>query len=225
MTEDTDSSTKFYIVSHELTFEESLSTDKYAIISATVLELEKPSEGNNRVYKFEEAESIAESLIGKPVYYGVTPFGKHENPLVSGKNVDPVGFVDFAEVVGNKIKALIKITSSALIETLKRGTKYLFSVGGNAIRETLRKIGNKIVHVLHGAKCNHLQILDLNTPVGFPNAQMEKLIEINETVMICENGVCSCKPVIEETEEAQEPDEEYIFRISDSTTFTLEGDG
>jgi len=206
------STTTFFIVSRELSFEESQSTDKYAIISATVMELEKPSEGNNRIYQIAEGEEIAESLVGKPVYYGTKGlFNKHDNPIVQeNSNKEPVGFVESTKVIGNKIKAKIKIISASLIETLKHGTKYLFSVGGNAVRETLKRVGNKIVHVLHGARCNHLQILDLNTPVGFPDAKMEKLIEIQETVMICENGVCSC----------EKPD--LIFRIYDSVNFTFE---
>jgi hypothetical protein len=193
----TEENISFFFVTKEVTFEETKSTDKYAIIEATVMELEKPSEGGgvkkSRIYQFEEGEAIAKSLIGKPVYYGTNPFGLHDNPLVTGKKVDPVGIVEFAEVVGKKIKAKIKIISASIIETLKQGTKYLFSVGGNAVKETIKKIGDKIIHVLSGARCNHLQIVDVGTPVGFPNAKMEKLIEIQETIMTCEGGVCgSC---------------------------------
>jgi hypothetical protein len=183
----------FFFVTKEVTFQETKSTDKYAIIEATVMELEKPS-ANNRLYLIEEGEEIAKSLIGKPVFYGTTPLGKHDNPLTKSQSQkEPVGIVEFAEVVGNKIKAQIKIISQSIIETLKRGTKYLFSVGGNAVKETLKKIGEKIVHVLSGARCNHLQIVDVGTPVGFPDAKMEKLVEIQETIMMCEGGVCgSC---------------------------------
>jgi hypothetical protein len=193
--------TTFFIVSREVEFQETKSTEKYAVIEATVMELEKPS-GNNRVYQFEEGDQLAKSLIGKPVYYGTDPLGRHDNPLMRMSSArEPVGLVESASVIGNKIRAIIKIINSALIETLKRGTKYLFSVGGNAVKETIKKIGDKLVHVLHGAKCNHLQILDVGTPIGFPDAKMEKIIEIQETVMICENGVCHCgnqKPQIPE---------------------------
>lgn len=182
----------FFFVTKEVTFQEAKSTDKYAIIEATVMELEKPS-ANNRLYQIEEGEEIAKSLIGKPVFYGTDPLGKHDNPLTKeNSKKEPVGIVEFAEVVGNKIKAQIKIISQSIIETLKQGTKYLFSVGGNAIKETVKKIGEKIVHVLSGAKCNHLQIVDVGTPVGFPDAKMEKLVDIQETVMICEGGICHC---------------------------------
>jgi len=200
----------FFFITKEVTFQETKSTDKYAIIEATVMELEKISEGNNRVYQIEEGEEIAKSLIGKPVYYGTNLFGKHENPFVTGKNVGPVGIVEFAEVVGKKIKAIIKIMSASIIETLKRGTKYLFSVGGNAITETIKKIGEKVVHVLSGARCNHLQIVDVDTPVGFPDAKMEKLIEIQETVMICEGGVCHCPQPEQQTKRKPKISDETI---------------
>jgi len=165
--------------------------EKFARIEATVMELDKASEGNNRIYQIEEGSDIAKSLIGKPVYYGVTPLKRHDNPLVKeDSQKEPVGLVEFAEVVGKKIKAKIKIFNESIIETLKAGTKYLFSVGGHAVKETLKKMGEKIIHILHGAKCNHLQLVDVGTPVGFPNAQMEKLIEIQETIMMCQGGVC-----------------------------------
>ena len=174
--------TTFFIISKELIFEET--NDKGARLEATVMELDKPSQGNNRMYRMDEGEVIAKSLKGKPVYHGVTAWNKHDNPIASPEsNKDPVGFVEKAWVLGNKIKAHIRITAQGIIEALKQGVKYLFSVGGVALAETVKKIGDKIIHVLHGARCNHLQIVDMGTAVGFSNAKMDKLIEINETVM------------------------------------------
>lgn len=174
----------FYFVSPEVEFEE---TVKGAKLIATVMELEKISK-NGRLYRIEEAESIAKSLIGKDVYYGVDTWGRHCNPLLrkegSCSKAEPVGIVESAKVLGNKIKAVINIIDEGIIQALRGGVKYLFSVGGNAVSETIKKIGNKLIHVLKGAKCNHLQMLDSGTPIGFPNAKMEKLIEINETVMV-----------------------------------------
>jgi hypothetical protein len=179
----------FYFVSGEVAFQES--DIKGALIEATVLELEKESEGRaHNVYRLDEGPAIAESLVGLPVYYGVDIFRRHDNPFVSGRDKDPVGIVEAARVVGNKIKATIRITAEALIEKLKKGAKYLFSVGGIAVSETAKKVGDKIIHVLHGARCNHLQIVDANVPVGFPNAKIERLIKIDETVMICEGDQC-----------------------------------
>lgn len=188
----------FLFFSHDIEFEE---TEKGARIVATVLELEKSS-ANDRLYKIEEGDSIAKSLEGKPVYYGTDSVGRHDNPLMKiNSKKEPVGFVESAKVVGNKIKAIVKIINDSLIQRLKKGTKFLFSVGGHAIRETLENIGGKLVHILSGAKCNHLQIVDSDTPVGFPNAELEKVLEINETVMIVGNGEVEKTFKYEETEE------------------------
>lgn len=186
-------SVSYFFITREITFQETNEEEKGAFIEATVMELDKASEGpRHNIYKIEEGEEIAKSLIGQPIFYGVDALRRHDNEFVSGNMKDPVGIIKSAKVLGNKIKAIIRIVNSGLIETLKRGTKYLFSVGGIAISETVKKIGDKIVHILHGARCNHLQIVDTTTPVGFPEAKMERLIEINETVMICQDGVCDC---------------------------------
>lgn len=180
----------FYFFTKEFEFQES--DAKGALVEATVMELNKVSK-NGRVYQIEDGPEITKSLVGKDVYYGTDSKGKHENPIVKeDSKATPVGFIESAKIVGNKIKAKIRITAQGMIEALKQGVKYLFSVGGKAVSETIKKIGDKIIHILHGARCNHLQIVDMGTPVGFPNAKMEELIEINETVMICEGGLCHC---------------------------------
>jgi len=182
----------FYFFTKEVEFQES--DIKGALVEATAMELNKVS-GSGNVYQIDEGPEIAKSLIGKSVFYGTDWKNQHENPLIKGKEdskAKPVGFVETAKVVGNKIKVKIRITAQSMIEALKQGVKYLFSVGGKAISETIKEIAGKFVHILHGARCNHLQMLDLGTTVGFPNAKMEKLIEINETVMICEGGLCHC---------------------------------
>jgi len=179
---------EFFVITKEIEFEETV--EKGARILATVMELEKVSK-NKRLYQIKEGKQIADSLKGKPIYYGTDVFGRHDNPIKNPKSKkEPVGFVETARVVGNKIKAVIRIFNEKLISALKKGVRYLFSIGGQAISETIKKIGNKIVHVLNGARCNHLQLVDKGTPVGFPSAKMEKLIEIQETVMICEGGIC-----------------------------------
>lgn len=194
-------SDSFLFISHDIEFEE---TEKGATIIATVLELEKSS-ANNRLYKIEEGEAIALSLEGKPVYYGIEPTtGKHDNPLMRERSkATPVGFVETAKVLGNRIKAVIRILNHSLIEKLKKGTKFLFSVGGHAISETLKEVAGKMVHVLQGARCNHLQIVDLNVKVGFPNAELEKVLEINETVMLFGNEELKIKYEPEEEEDIE----------------------
>lgn len=214
----------FYFFTKEVEFQES--DVKGALVEATVMELEKVS-NNKRVYVIEDGPEIAKSLIGKDVYYGTDWRGKHENPLVEGKEdskATPVGFIESAKVVGKKIKAKIRITAQGMIEALKQGVKYLFSVGGKAISETIKKIGDKIVHILHGARCNHLQMVDVGTPVGFPSAKMEKLIEINETVMICEGGLCHCvgRPVKPPKRKVKIIDIEETWEITGSGDFEIE---
>jgi len=181
---------EFYFITNEVAFEE---TSNGAKILATVMELEKAS-SNGRWYLIEEATTIAKSLIGKFVFYGVDAFGRHCNPIMRKDGIcstkKPVGIVEETYHIGNRIKALIRITNKSLIGKLKDGMKFLFSVGGNAISKTIKKIGDKVINILHGARCNHLQIVDADTPVGFPSAQMEKVIEINETIMVCEGENC-----------------------------------
>jgi|GEM_PF-4651763 len=186
----------FTFFTKEIEFQES--SVRGALVLATVMELDKIS-GNGRVYRIEEAQKIAMTLDDVPVFYGSNWMGRHTKG-------EPVGYVESGFVEGNKIKAKIRITASNLIDKLKKGIKFLFSVGGNAIQETIKKIAGKTIHILHGAMVNHLQILDLGTPVGFPDAKIEKLIEINETVMICEGGLCYCKS--EETGEKPQNIEE-----------------
>lgn len=202
---------EFIIITDKLEFEET--KEKGARILATVMELEKPSK-NNRLYQFEEGKAIVRSLKGKPVYYGTDVFGRHCNPLKKNASQEckvrpPVGFVETAKLVGKKIKAIIRIYDNKIIQALKNGIKFMFSVGGNAISETLKKIGGKIIRVLSGAKCNHLQIVDKGVPVGFQSAKMEKLIEINETVTLFADEEKIPKPkkkksvIIEETIEIE----------------------
>lgn len=207
----------FYFISKEITFEET--EGKGARIEATVMELEKVS-ANGNVYKIEEGDKIAKSLVGKNVYYGTDAFGKHENPITKGEKSkkEPVGIVESVKVIGKKVKAVIRIINQGLIEALKQGVKYLFSVGGNAIGETIKKVKDKIIHILHGTRCNHLQILDMGTPVGFPNAKMEKLIEINETVMVLEQ-----KKAVVKRKVILQPIEETI-EIIGATDFEIEED-
>lgn len=217
----------FFFITKEcnvISFEET--EVKGARIEATVMELNKVSEGNNRVYEIEEGNDIAKSLIGKDVYHGTNAIRQHDNPIIDpSSKKEPVGVVEKAWVIGNKIKAIIRIFHQGMVETLKQGVKYLFSVGGNAISETIKQVGEKIIHILHGAKCNHLQILDMGTPIGFPSAKMEKLIEINETVMMCEGNLCHCigRPPMYKRK-IKIVDSETIIEISGATSVEIDDD-
>ena len=170
----------FLFISKDVEFQET--TPKGAILLVTALELNKASQNTpSSEYRIEEGEQIAASLIGNPIYYGTNWKGKHD------KTRTPQGKVLDAWKKGNKIKAKILITGKNLIKKLKKGVKFLFSVGGMAnFAETIIKGGRKVRQMI-GAICNHLQIVDSGTKVGFPNARIEKLIEINETVLLVDD--------------------------------------
>lgn len=169
----------FIFLSKDLIFEET--EKKGALIEATLLELNTVSQQNTE-YRLEEGDVIASSLIGVPLYYGVDFYGKHD------RGNSPVGIVEKTWIVGEKIKGLIRVISSSLIGRLKKGEKFLFSVGGKAeMAETVQK-GKKFITRMINAICNHLTIVPINAKVGFPNAKMEKLVEINETVMFIDEN-------------------------------------
>jgi len=162
----------------DILFEEA--KGKGARILATFCELDKAS-GNNRVYRFEEGEQMAKSLIGKPIRYGASLKGIHF------KKVPKIGIVENAWVKGKKIKGIVRIWGKEIIAKLKKGIKFLFSVGGVAqFGETIKK-GGKFVTKLYHAICTHLQLLSNNPKgAGFPSAKMHKIIEINESVMLAQ---------------------------------------
>ena len=169
----------------DVSFEETAA--KGARIEATFAELETVSQ-QGTMYRFEDAELMRKTLEGQSVYYGTNIFGKHD------RTKEPVGFVESVKIIGNKLKGIVKITAQHIIEDLKRGIQFLFSVGGQAERfEEIVKFG-RCVRKYINAICTHLQIVDVGTKVGFPTAKMEKLIEIQETVLTCscDENACSC---------------------------------
>lgn len=169
----------FLFVTGDVVFQET--TPKGAILEITALELNKESQQVVPTeYRIEEGEQIAASLVGNPIYYGTKASGKHL------KGRPSVGEVLKAWKTGNKIKAKILITSKSLIKKLKKGIKFLFSVGGVAEFAEVIQRGKRIVKRMVNALCNHLQIVDVGTKVGFPNAKVERVIEINETVLFVE---------------------------------------
>jgi len=167
----------FFFVTSEVEFQEA--TEKGARIFATFMELNKIS-GNDRIYRIEEGARIAKSLIGKPIRFGADWLGKHiinKNPII--------GKVEQAFQEGSKIKGVVRIWNKDVVAKLKKGIKFLFSVGGVAqFGETIRS-GAKVFTRLWNAVCTHLQLLP-NDPsgAGFPTAKMHKIIEINESVML-----------------------------------------
>lgn len=176
----------FFFITSEFEFQEA--DEKGARVLATFMELDTPST-NNRIYRIEEGESIAKSLIGKPIRFGADWLGRHI------KQVPQIGIVESAFQEGKKIKGIVRIWEKSIVETLKAGTKYLFSVGGIAKDFKIIQEGKRIFTKLIDAICTHLQLLPETTPAGFPTAKMHKVIEINESCMICECQHGSC-PVL-----------------------------
>jgi hypothetical protein len=176
----------FFFVTSEVEFQEA--TEKGARVLATFMELDTPS-SNNRIYRIEEAKTIAKSLIGKPIRYGYNWLGKHL------KEVPVIGIVEQAWQEAKKIKGIVRIWEKGVVDTLKAGAKYLFSVGGVAEFSEVIQKGKQLFQRLHNALCTHLQLLP-NDPdrAGFPTAKMHEIIEINESVMKvqCDSGCGEC---------------------------------
>lgn len=179
----------FLYVSNDIQFQES--SAKSAIIEATVLELNKISEQGTE-YRISDGARIAKSLIGKNVFYGVNPeTGRH-------RKGQPVGIIENAWQIGRRIKAEITIFNETLIEKLKRGIKFRFSVGGICeFIEVVKKAG-RIVKRMVDAVCSHLQILDPTVRVGFPNAEVERILKFNESILLIdhESGLTSDELVL-----------------------------
>jgi len=178
----------FLYISKSVEFHETVGLlEKFALVSATFLELGKASI-NGRIYRFSEANQIASSMIGAPVYFGVDWRGKHK------LNEAPVGEVVDARVFPKtrKIKGIIKVTNRSVIEKLKNGFKFLFSVGGVAQKERflgkVNKAGKKVRELI-GTVVQHLQLIPSGknifgqSKVGFESAKMERVLEIQESAM------------------------------------------
>lgn len=205
---------EFLVVTSEVSIEIEETVEPYARALITVMELDKTSR-NNRFYTIEEGASIIKKLKGKPVYYGTDKFGRHDNPLKNPKSKQkPIGFIESARIIGNKIKAVIKITKKTLVDKIRKGVKFWFSVGGNALSEVVKKVKGKLVHFLKGINPNHIQMVDVGTPIGFKDAKLDKVLEINETVFFCSSGKVK---VVKE-----KPEEDLLVEIEGSDNYEFE---
>lgn len=206
----------FLFITPEIEFMES--TPKGARVLATLMELDKPSQ-NGRIYRFIEGAKIATSLVGRTIKFGANWLGKHV------MNTDVIGKVEKTWQEGNKIKGIVLIWAKNFVDRIKAGEKFLFSVGGVAKFAEVIQIGKKLFTKLHDAVCTHLQMLPNNpSGAGFPSAKMEKVIEINESVLftndiqVCHAGICKVlKGINDEFEEAKalekEIDDQIIMEI------------
>jgi len=164
----------FLYINNSIEFQES--TGRSVLVSACVLELDKVSQQNTE-YRISEGNRISRNLVGKNVFYGIDFEGKHAKG-------EPVGFIENAWQTGRRIMAEIRIHNSKLVERIKRGVKFLFSVGGVAqFIEVVKKAGRSIRRMVDVAM-SHLQLVEPNTQVGFPNAKLERVLEINESILL-----------------------------------------
>ena len=149
----------------------------YATVSGTIMMLNEPSMSGN-YYSISESENIMKSCSGIPIFEGVGKFGEHSYEKA------PIGFLIGVKKMGHRIYGVARITNRALVQKLKAGLRYLFSVQGSALYQETIKIKNKIVRSLHDIRINSLQIVPFGTNVGFPSASLDRLISIQETVML-----------------------------------------
>lgn len=168
---------EFIFINNKMEFKFDESVNSRAVVSGTLMELSTPSLSGN-FYSMEESENITSSFRGVPIYEGVGKFNEHiyDRP--------PVGFVVGVKRLGRGVYGVCSISNRKLIEKLKAGVKFLFSVAGNALYSETIKIGNKLVRSLHDIRINSLQIVPSGVKVGFPSAQLDRLISVQETLML-----------------------------------------
>lgn len=176
----------FFFVSDSdrLDFIETEETHPFALVSGVVMVLGVPST-NGRVYRFSEAKELCRSLLLKDVYFGTDWKGAHD---ISQK---PIGRVESASLRSdNKISAIIKVTSRKLINRLRMGERFLFSIMGDASKaiEKILNTGRKVRELIN-AKISSVQMLEYGTNVGFPDARMDEQISIQETVLFVDEDI------------------------------------
>lgn len=160
-----------------------MESGKIAYVKCTALELDKPSI-NGKIYAFEEGDKIAESMVDKPIYFNIDWRGKHK------LDEESIGKIILAKRIGKKIKAILGITDLKIIDKLRQGLKFLFSIGGHAKTSKYFKQGKRMVEKLFGTVIQHLQMIPDGknifgkSKVGFPSAKMEKILKIEESCLV-----------------------------------------
>ena len=168
--------TQSYLFVTKTSFQESV-----GLVSATFIELDKISD-NGRLYKFSEAQEIIKGLVGSPVRYGVNWLGQH----IKGSKAREIGFVESAKLVGKKIIGSIRITAKDILSRLKSGIKFLLSVGGEGlgiIRKGFTEMRELEVTHVQIWESGQKNILGQPQTAGFPSAKVEKILEIQESVL------------------------------------------
>jgi hypothetical protein len=185
-----------------------------AILKGTFLKLESATKNGN-IYVVEEAQQIANGLIGMPVFFGTNPLdrNKHDKDLEHPEETS-IGRV-FKTIINEAKKTIegwVEVWNNAkfpdLVQKIKKG--WGFSIGGKASDKqytgTVNPFGKLIVRVF-GMKPNHLQLLSPETPRGQDDAKVEDIKDVEESLSFdpCPWGVCNIKvptitiPEVQET--------------------------
>lgn len=145
------------------------------VITALIMELNKPSR-NGRVYTWDS--NFAESFIGKPVHLGTKCKGKICGIHDIAKKTE-IGKIESVKRLGNQVIAKIRVTSRKLVDEIKSGTKFFFSVKG--IGSALKKLANGASKILN-PMIHSLQIFRENI-AGFKST---KILGFSESVLYVE---------------------------------------
>lgn len=175
-------------------------------LSGDFIKLDVPT-NNGRIYLSEEAEQIAGSLNGAPVYFDVTEKGKHDRRNPVGRVVATI--IDRTQ---NVIKGIIEVWNTSkfpkLIEEVAKG--WGFSIGGQVESFIpvggLNKFFKPIVKAV-GMVANHLQLLKPETPRGDPDAKVQDVKPVEESFNLepCPFDICDLRGIdVDETEQGKD---------------------
>src|SRR4030042_6449797 len=193
------------------------------ILKGTFLKLESATKNGN-IYSIEEAQQIANGLVGMPVFYGVKPpefvvtpqglavvKGKHDKDLENPEKTS-IGrvFKTLVNEAKKTIEGWVEVWNNSkfpdLVQKIKKG--WGFSIGGKAteLQETglINSLG-KTIKKIFGMKPHHLQLLAPEIPRGQDEAKVDDVQAVEESLSFdpCPWGACVVppitQPVIEET--------------------------
>jgi hypothetical protein len=208
-----------FLITGPLELEESF--QDRIILSGVVLKLDSETK-NGRIYQIEEADQIAQDLVGMPVFFGVKPphlintpqglavqKGKHDKDLNDLPSSIGRVFKTIHDKANKTIKAWIEVWNNQkypdLVQRIKTG--WGFSIGGLAqdLKDTgmINAIG-KVVKKVFGMKPNHLQLLEPDTPRGQDDAKVDDIKAVEETFNFdpCPWGACEVQIPVTTIEES-----------------------
>ena len=142
-----------------------------SVVEALILELGKASR-NGMIYTWDE--SFAKSFVGKSVYYGLKCEGNICGLHDTAKSAK-VGTIESIRRVGNKVIARLNIFKESLLQEIKNGVKFYFSVSGKGLGQTLKDGTTKLI----GGVLKSLQIFKENL-AGF---RTTKVLGFSESVL------------------------------------------